>query len=93
MVGSLAHDLDHEIPASRQAHQLAPVVSTIGKQALEKGPALTHGLDALLGTLGILHIGRREVDQQQAPVWVDRIRPLAALYLRGRVIAASARAD
>lgn len=85
LLGQLTHDLDHEVPVGGLAHQPTPVVGAVGKQVLEKGPALTHRLDDLLSALGILHIGGCEVDQQQAPVCVDRDVPLAALDLLGGI--------
>jgi hypothetical protein len=58
---------------------------------LEKGPALAHRLDDLLGALRILNIGRGEINQQQAPVRVHRDVAFAAFNLLGRIVAASAR--
>jgi hypothetical protein len=57
----------------------------------EKGPALAHRLDDLLSALGILHIGSREVDHQQAAGRVDRNVPLAPFHPLGGIIAASVR--
>ena len=85
-IGRLAHQLAPVIsPVGEQVLQPSTAEPSIrprrdqGCQAALKGPTLANRDDDGLGTGGILHIGRGEVDHQEPPVGVDGDVALAAI--------------
>ena len=88
LVRQLADDLQGEALVGREAREPTMVVGAVGEQVLEPRPALEDGPHDLLGPWRVLHVGRGQVDHQQAPIRVHRDVALAPLGPLGHVVAA-----
>lgn len=91
LVGELVHDLDDEVVERRHARQPTPLVSTVGKQMLQPGPASANGCDDPFGSGRVLHVPGCQVDHQQPAVGIDRDVTLAPFDPLRRVVTAAAR--
>lgn len=79
-------DLDDEVQIGRLVHQLEPVVSPVGEQALHPGPALADRIQDHLRARAVGDVGRGQIDHQQTSVRIHGNMPLAPDDLLAGVI-------
>jgi len=80
-------DLDDEVEKCGLVHELRAVIGAVGEQVLDPGPALADRVEDQLSAGAVGHVGRRQIDHQEAPVGVHRDVALAPDRLLGGVVA------
>lgn len=83
-----SNDFDHEVEIGGLAHQVAPVIGTVGEQVLDPGPALADRGQDHLDARAVGDTRWRQIDHEQPAIGVDRDVTVASDDLLGTIQAA-----